>query len=98
MDVWGTINVGKRRTEEDGMQHDEVEYSAHWQVSSTMGAGQQGLLAGMTPEVQRQVAGQLQMILDDVLHVRAMRAGVAPEVYRQVADQLEAILDKMTEG
>lgn len=99
MDVWGTINVGKCWTEEDGTRHEEPEYSTHWQVTTTnsMTGGQQNLLTAVTPEVQRQVTGQLQIILDDVLHVRAMHAGVAPEVYRHVADQLDAILGKLTE-
>ena len=66
MDVWDTVNVGKRWTEEDGTSREEVEYSAHWQVTIKGDPGPV-LLRCVTPEVQRQVADQLEDILDNML-------------------------------
>ena len=67
MDVWGTINVGKRRTEDDGTQHDEVACTTDWQVTVIGQIGPDQLALAL-PEVPRQVKHQLRIMLNDMIY------------------------------
>jgi len=61
MDVWGTVNVGKCWTEEDGTQHEEPEYTVDWRVI-IIGKTTAYRLVGVMTEVREQITDRLRRV------------------------------------